>query len=190
MQLICVDMQEMEPVAGARFIQGDFNDARVQREIRRNLRGSEADVVLSDMAPATTGDPGVNHDRIMALAEGAADMARALLRNGGVFVCKIFNGAGEAEFRDALKGHFLKVKAVKPPASKKASREMFYVASGFVPAHLRERPREGDGGGSGVDMIQDCDSIVKDLEALVRRKEEKRRARKEDGARKMKRETR
>lgn len=158
----------MEPIPGAKFIKGDFMDREIQAEIRRSLRGCEADVVLSDMAPSTTGDPNLNHDRIMLLAEKAADVALTLLRSGGVFVCKIFNGAGEKAFREALRQDFLKVKAVKPEASKKTSREMFYIASGFVPRHLRDPPvREvGDVSTSAEDRMQDADVIAADYKAL------------------------
>lgn len=161
--LICVDLQDMERVPGARFVRGDFMDPETQATVRRLLRGSEADVVLSDLSPSTTGDKGLNHDRILALAEEAAAVAKTLLRNGGVFVCKLFNGAGERAFRDALREDFLKVKAVKPDASRRTSTEMFYVATGFVPAHL-----QGVGAAAGSDALPGADALVDDLAQLRR----------------------
>lgn len=157
----------MEPIPGAKFVRGDLMDREVQAEIRRLLWGSEADVVVSDMAPSTTGDKNLNHDRIMVLAEEAAAVARTLLRNGGVFVCKLFNGAGEREFRESLRQDFLKVKAVKPVASKKTSPEIFYVATGFVPAHLRDNPAQNLRGRTSSEYrTLDMDTVVDNFEQL------------------------
>lgn len=139
-QLICVDKQEMEPIPGAQFIHGDFLETKTQELVAHALRGTETDVFLSDMAPSTTGDPCRDHDNIMILAENALSFAKQLLRNGGTFVCKIFRGSGEEEFRQNLRNGFVKVKAFKPKASRKHSREIYYVAAGFVPEHLRASP--------------------------------------------------
>lgn len=167
-ELICVDVQDMEPIPGARFVRGDACDVETQATIRKLLHGSEADVVLSDMSPATTGDKGLNHDRIIALAEEAADVARTLLRNGGVFVCKIFNGAGEKDFRAMLRRDFLNVKAVKPLASRSTSPEMFYVATGYVPAHLQAREEGGEDASPGS-LLQRVDAILDDHVQIHRR---------------------
>lgn len=72
----------------------------------------------------------------MQLAEEALYFASKVLRNGGTFCCKIFSGGEEIDFREDLQSNFLKVKGYKPAASKKASKEIYYVAQGFVPAHL------------------------------------------------------
>jgi 23S rRNA (uridine2552-2'-O)-methyltransferase len=140
-RLVCVDINDMDPIPGAQFVKGDFMDPTTQSIAVRALGGYEADVVMSDMSPSTTGEREVNHDRILDLAEEAAAAAKRFLRNGGIFVCKLFNGAGEREFRECLRADFLKVKAVKPAASRKSSPEIFYVATGFVPNHLQVRKR-------------------------------------------------
>jgi 23S rRNA (uridine2552-2'-O)-methyltransferase len=149
----------MEPIPGARFVRGDFMDTETQATIRHLLHGSEADVVLSDMSPSTTGDKGLNHDRIMALAEEGAVVAKTLLRNGGVFVCKLFNGEGEREFREFLRSDFLKVKACKPNASRKASPEIYYVATGYVPKHMQ--------GESAGNVVQPSNELLQSVETIV-----------------------
>lgn len=138
-RLICVDRDEMEPIPGAVFIQGDMRDEATYDGIKRILASNEVDVVLSDMAPDTTGERETNHIRIMELAEEALEVCQRVMRNGGTFVCKVFSGAEEADFRDGLKKQFTKVRAFRPAASRKVSPEMYYVAQGFVPHHLRVR---------------------------------------------------
>lgn len=163
-------MQDMEPIPGAQFIHGDFTDPSTREKVVYALRGREADVVLSDMSPSTTGDKGLNHDRILMLAEEAAAMARSLLRNGGVFVCKLFNGKDEEHFRSALREDFVKVKAVKPAASRKTSPEIFYVATGFVPAHMKEPMPLSD---DSVELVS-ADEMVRDLERMKRKRKARR----------------
>lgn len=154
----------MEPIAGAQFIHGNLTEASTSDKIVYALRGREADVVLSDMSPNTTGDKGLNHDRIVDLAEEALSVAQSILRNGGVFVCKLFNGKAEQVFRESLRADFLHVKAVKPGASRKTSPEIFYVASGFVPEHMQEPvPLSPDSL-----KLPSTDEMVEDLERMKR----------------------
>lgn len=144
----------MEPISGAMFVHGDINDDLTYQKIVLGLGGTEADVVLSDMAPSTTGEKERDHVLMMQLADEALSLAHRVLRNGGVFCCKIFAGADEAEFRKDLESCFVKVKAVKPAASRKISRERYYLAQGYVPAHMDHRS------GQGLDDL--CDNVLKD----------------------------
>lgn len=148
----------MERIPGAHFIQGDFRAVEIKAKVVRALRRCEADVVLSDMAPSTTSDRNLNHDRIMDLAQDAAEFATSVLRNGGLFVCKIFSGSGEADFRHWLRGRFLRVKAFKPAASKQRSSELYYVATGHVPEELRQEFE-------GLDLDQ-IDDLLDDYKRL------------------------
>ena len=135
-RLICVDRNEMNPITGATFLKADIFDTE-DSDLLNRLVNYEMDVVLSDMAPDTTGEKDVNHARIMELAERAFHMCHQCLRNGGTFVCKIFSGDQETEFRDVLlKRHFTNVKAFRPKATRKSSPELYYVARGYVPAHM------------------------------------------------------
>lgn len=136
-QLICVDLLDMDPIRGAIFVQGDMNLESTHRKILYGLRGKEADAVLCDMAPRTTGQKEQDHLQIMQLADEALLVAHKILRNGGTFCCKIFAGAEERDFRNDLEASFVKVKAFKPAASRKFSKEIYYIAQGYVPSHMR-----------------------------------------------------
>lgn len=135
-QLICVDVQDMDPIPGAIFVRGDMSVESTHDKIFYALHGREADVVLCDMAPWTTGQKEHDHVQIMQLADEALHVAQKIMRNGGTFCCKVFSGADEVEFRKDLESTFVKVKAFKPAASRKHSKEVYYVAQGFVPAHM------------------------------------------------------
>ncbi len=128
--VVGVDLNEVEPIAGARLIQCDFLDDEAPALITEAL-GGPADVVLSDMAAPTTGHAATDHMRIMALLEAAADFATEILKPGGAFVGKVLQGGTEAELLARLKRDFRTVKHAKPPASRADSAEMYVVALGF-----------------------------------------------------------
>lgn len=129
-QVVALDILPMDPVPGATVLQADFTEAEAEAAVRAALRGP-ADVVLSDMAPNTTGHGATDHLRIMALAETALEAASAMLAPGGAFVCKLFQGGADKALLDRLKRDFAKVRHVKPPASRKESSEIYVVAQGF-----------------------------------------------------------
>jgi 23S rRNA (uridine2552-2'-O)-methyltransferase len=125
-----VDIQPVEPIAGAEIMQLDFLDAGADEAVKARL-GGQADVVLSDMAAPASGHRRTDHLKIMALAEAAAEFAFDVLAPGGSFVAKVLRGGTEGELLAPLKQRFDKVQHVKPPSSRKDSAEMFVVATGF-----------------------------------------------------------
>lgn len=129
-RVVALDLLPMDPVPGATVLQGDFQDQAAEDAVRAALDGP-ADLVLSDMAPNTTGHNATDHLRIMALAELALDFALKVLAPGGGFVCKVFQGGSERALLDALKQRFASVRHAKPPASRKDSAELYVVATGF-----------------------------------------------------------
>lgn len=129
-QVVAIDILPMDPVAGATVLQGDFQEEEAEERVIAAM-GGRADVVLSDMAPNTTGHQSTDHLRIMALAEIALDFATRVLAPGGAFVAKVLQGGTEAEMLAVLKRDFSAVKHVKPPASRKDSAEMYVVGMGF-----------------------------------------------------------
>ncbi len=129
-RVVAVDMVEMDPVAGAEVLVLDVHDEDALPRIAAAL-GGRADVVLSDMSPAATGHAGTDHLRIVGLVEAAAEVARATLAPGGVFVAKVFSGGTEAELLATLKRLFARVRHVKPPSSRAESAEFYVVATGF-----------------------------------------------------------
>jgi 23S rRNA (uridine2552-2'-O)-methyltransferase len=131
-QVIGLDLLPVDSIAGATLLQGDFTDPDMPDKLFA-LLGGKVDVVLSDMAPNTTGHTDTDHLRIMALAEMALDFALQVLAPGGGFVAKLFQGGSEREMLVTLKRHFAMVRHAKPPASRKESSELYVVATGFRP---------------------------------------------------------
>lgn len=128
--LVALDILPMDPIPGAFILHLDFMADEAPARLREAL-GGKADLVLSDMAPSTTGHTGTDHIRIMALAEAAALFAMEVLAPGGAFVCKLFQGGAESELLGQLKKRFAKVKHAKPAASRAESSETYVVATGF-----------------------------------------------------------
>ncbi|GAA0289587.1 RlmE family RNA methyltransferase [Rhodovulum strictum] len=129
-RVLGVDLQEVEPVPGAEIHQLDFLEDGADDKVKAWL-GGKADVVMSDMAAASSGHQQTDHLRIVALCEAAAAFAFDVLEQGGTFVAKVLAGGAEGELQKVLKQRFAKVANVKPPASRSDSSEKFVVATGF-----------------------------------------------------------
>ncbi len=125
-----IDLQEVDPVRGADIHQLDFLSEGADAQIKAWLGGT-ADVVMSDMAAASSGHKQTDHLRIVALCEAAAQLSFDVLEPGGTFVAKVLQGGTEAGLQAELKRRFDGVANVKPPASRKDSAEKFVVARGF-----------------------------------------------------------
>ncbi len=129
-KIIGIDLQEVEPIAGVELYQLDFLEDDADIKVKEWLDGT-ADVVMSDMAAASSGHKQTDHLRIIALCEAAACFAFDVLSEGGTFVAKVLAGGAEGELQKLLKQRFTKVANVKPPASRADSSEKFVVATGF-----------------------------------------------------------
>jgi 23S rRNA (uridine2552-2'-O)-methyltransferase len=142
-RVVASDILPMDSLAGVTFIQGDFTEDAVFEAICAELEGKGADVVLSDMAPNMSGLAAVDQPRAMLLAELALDLALRMLRPGGAFACKVFQGEGfEALLADARAG-FERVQTRKPAASRSRSREVYLVATGAI-ENASSAPTSGD----------------------------------------------
>jgi len=128
--VVALDLLPMEDIEGVTFVQMDFTSDEAPEKLKDILAG-KADVVLSDMAPNTTGHSNTDHLRIVAITELAAQFAVEVLREGGTFVCKFFQGGAEKSMLDFLKRNFKTVKHAKPKASRSESAESYIVAMGF-----------------------------------------------------------
>jgi 23S rRNA (uridine2552-2'-O)-methyltransferase len=128
--VLATDLLPIDPIHGATIMPGDFTDPNMPARLTAAL-GAKADLVLSDMAPNTTGHQSTDHIRIVALAEMALDFAVQVLAPGGAFVAKVFQGGSEKQILDVLKRNFTTVRHAKPPASRKESSELYVVATGF-----------------------------------------------------------
>ncbi|MCC7045848.1 MAG: RlmE family RNA methyltransferase [Alphaproteobacteria bacterium] len=129
-RVVGIDLLPMDAIPGAVLLQGDFLAEDAPRRIIAAL-GRPADVVLTDMAPASTGHAQTDHLRIMGLLEAAVDFAAEVLAPGGAFVGKVLQGGAEASLLARLKRDFAQVRHAKPPASRKDSAELYLVATGF-----------------------------------------------------------
>lgn len=128
--VVGADILEMEPLVGAVLLKLDLLDAETPSILKQAL-GGPADVVLTDMAAPTTGHRATDHLRTTALFEAALDVAEDVLKPGGAFVGKVFQGGATGELLARVKKMFREVKHVKPPASRAESVELYLVASGF-----------------------------------------------------------
>lgn len=126
--MIASDILPMDKLENVTFIQGDFREQDVFDKIMAEVNGRKVDVVLSDMAPNTSGNSAVDQPRMMYLCELAVDFALSVLPAGGALIMKVFEGEGSQELRLQLQKQFGKVKSIKPAASRARSREIFWIA--------------------------------------------------------------
>jgi 23S rRNA (uridine2552-2'-O)-methyltransferase len=129
-KIVGIDLLPVDPLPPAELVQMDFTDPAAPA-LLIDLLGGKPDLVLSDMAPNTVGHRETDHLRIVGLIEMGADFAVSVLKPGGSFVAKAFQGGETAEIIARLKQHFAKVQNVKPKASRADSSEVFLVATGF-----------------------------------------------------------
>jgi 23S rRNA (uridine2552-2'-O)-methyltransferase len=141
-RVLGLDLQEVEPMPGAELRQMDFMEEGADAEVKAWL-GGNADVVMSDMAAASSGHKQTDHLRIVALCEAAAALAFDVLEEGGTFVAKVLAGGAEGGLQAELKRRFEKVANVKPPASRADSSEKYVVATGFRGGAAASGPEEG-----------------------------------------------
>ncbi len=129
--IIASDILAMDAIADVEFVQGDFTQQEVFDQIISCLDGGQVDLVISDMAPNMSGMKAIDQPRAMYLVELAVDFAGQVLRPGGVFVTKVFQGEGFDQLLKDVRRNFDKVSAKKPDASRSRSREVYLVAKGF-----------------------------------------------------------
>lgn len=130
-KVLASDILAMDNIEDVTFIQGDFTEEQVFAQLLDGLEGKLADVVISDMAPNMSGIADVDLPKAMYLVELALDMARQVLKPGGSFACKVFQGEGFDAWMKECKAAFVTVATRKPDASRARSREVYIVGKGF-----------------------------------------------------------
>ncbi len=130
-RVIALDILPTEAMPGVEVLQGDFTEDATLRKLLETLHGQPVDLVISDMAPNTTGISTADQPRVMYLAELAVDFAAQVLKPGGAFVVKTFQGLGFNEYYKALQKRFTRVASRKPKASRPRSPEIYLLATGF-----------------------------------------------------------
>ncbi len=130
-RVVAVDLLPMEPIPGVDFLEGDFTTPETLEALRELVGEKPVDLVMSDMAPNISGNRTIDQPRSVALLDEALVFAREVLRPGGDFLVKAFQGEGIDGFTRELKRHFKAVKTLKPKASRPESREIYLLARSF-----------------------------------------------------------
>ncbi|MGJ7513940.1 23S rRNA (uridine(2552)-2'-O)-methyltransferase RlmE [Pseudomonas baetica] len=130
-RLIASDILEMDSIPDVTFIQGDFTQDEVLARILEAVGNSQVDLVISDMAPNMSGTPAVDMPKAMFLCELALDLAERILKPGGNFLIKIFQGEGFDTYLKDARQKFDKVQMIKPDSSRDSSREQYMLGWGF-----------------------------------------------------------
>ncbi|MEZ5589397.1 MAG: 23S rRNA (uridine(2552)-2'-O)-methyltransferase RlmE [Gammaproteobacteria bacterium] len=130
-EVIALDILPMDPLAGVTVLQGDFREPEVLEQLLQVLNKRAVDLVISDMAPNTSGVSVVDQSRMMYLAELALDFAKQQLRPGGDLLLKVFQGEGFDELLRELRATFDRVLVRKPKASRARSKELYLLARNY-----------------------------------------------------------
>jgi 23S rRNA (uridine2552-2'-O)-methyltransferase len=130
-KVVASDILEMDSIAGVTFIKGDFTEESVYESILQAMKGELADLVISDMAPNMSGMNAVDQPAAMYLVELALDLGTQVLKPGGNFVAKVFQGEGFEPYLKSMRENFQKVITRKPDSSRARSREVYLFGKGF-----------------------------------------------------------
>ncbi|MBT4161804.1 MAG: 23S rRNA methyltransferase [Gammaproteobacteria bacterium] len=129
--VIGLDILDMEPLDGAHLIQADFTSDKALEMLMSTLDGRLVDLVISDMAPNLSGMKEIDQPRAMYLVELAVDLAKSVLKPGGAFLSKCFEGSGINEARSEITSQFKQLSNIKPKASRGKSREVYLLGRGY-----------------------------------------------------------
>ena len=130
-RIVAVDLLPMDALASVEFILGDFTEDAALDAMRAAIGNTPVDLVMSDIAPNISGNRAVDQPRSMYLVELALELCKEVLKPGGDFVCKLFQGEGTDEYIAAARMSFKRVKVFKPKASRSGSREVYLVARNY-----------------------------------------------------------
>ncbi len=125
-RILGIDLAVIEPIENIEFIQGSILEAKTTNKIQGAF-----DVVLSDLAPKTSGNRNLDVARSLDLSKTAFKIAKKHLKKGGHFLVKVFQGEGYQEFFDEARKHFAFIKTLKPEASRQRSIEVYLLGIGF-----------------------------------------------------------
>jgi 23S rRNA (uridine2552-2'-O)-methyltransferase len=130
-RVFAMDLLEIEPLDNVEFIQGDFSDDEVYQKLMKLIDGKGIDLVVSDISPNISGVKSVDQPKVLYLAELAYDFSVQVLKPGGMFLTKVFQGEGVDQFYRELRKKFKTVLTRKPKASRSRSAEVYILAKGY-----------------------------------------------------------
>jgi len=128
-KVIALDLLPLDPLPGVDFIQGDFREEAVLKQLENRLHGKPVGLVISDMAPNISGVASADQARAMHLAELALEFALEHLKAEGSFLVKVFQGEGFEDFYKLMRSRFARVVTRKPKASRDRSSELYLLGS-------------------------------------------------------------
>lgn len=131
-RVVALDILPMTPITGVLFIQGDFRELDINKQLLHEIGMDGADLVISDMSPNISGVASVDQPRMIYLAELTLEMAKSVLKPGGSVLLKIFQGSGFDEFLRNLRHNFKSVVIRKPDASRSRSPEVYLLAKNYI----------------------------------------------------------
>lgn len=129
-RIIGLDLLDMHPIAGVEFIQGDFREESVLRELEEKLNNKPVDLVIADMAPNISGVKDADQAGALYLTELALEFSQDWLKPGGNFLVKVFIGTGFDDIIKRMRSEFDKVVTRKPKASRGRSNETYLLGLG------------------------------------------------------------
>ena len=133
--VVGLDLLDMDPLEGVEFIQGDFTEDGSLQLLMEKLDGRPVDLVISDMAPNLSGTRDIDQPRATYLVELAIDFAQSVLRPGGMFLAKCFEGEGVDDLRALIRRDFRQLNNLKPKATRNKSREIYLLGRGYKDAN-------------------------------------------------------
>ena len=142
-RIIALDILDMQPINGVEFIQGDFREEVVLRQLESTLNNKPIDLVIADMAPNMSGIADVDQAGAAYLTELALDFSKDWLKPSGNFLVKVFMGAGFEEILQTMRQMFDKVVTRKPEASRGRSNEVYLLGLGLKDGGLKVRALKG-----------------------------------------------
>ena len=129
-KVIALDILDMTGIAGVTFIQGDFREEAVLKQLQTAINNKPVDLVIADMAPNISGVKDVDQAGAAYLTELALEFSQDWLKPNGNFLVKVFIGAGFDEIVKTMRLHFDKVVTRKPKASRDRSSEVYLLGIG------------------------------------------------------------
>ena len=130
-RVFAIDRLPIDPIPAVECIEGDFLSDEALQRLRQLIGTHAVDLVLCDLAPNISGNRAIDQPRSLALVENAMAFADQVLKPGGAFLAKVFQGEGQRDLEAELRRRFEKLKLIKPRASRAESREIYLLASGY-----------------------------------------------------------
>ena len=123
-KIVAIDIKQMDSIKGVTFLQNDFTDPKIKKNIL-DLFDGKIDIIVSDMAADTTGNKSLDCIRTNMLCSEVIEFSTKILKNKGTLIAKLFMGEDFLEVKEYAKKKFKKVEFFKPKSSRGESKETY-----------------------------------------------------------------